>query len=146
MPWYGYLVLVVGLLGLAVVALRVRKLRRDARRRLWAETPRHLKTPPPSPYERAPGFRIIGGESTPTTARHPSAPRIDHDSDEPFVFSDLTMPGAEDVAPIVGRHDERWALERAVESPGASVGRLVVIGAIVAVVLVLVLVALSSGH
>lgn len=143
MAWYDVVLLVVLALALAVVGLRVRKLRRDARRRVLAATPRHLVRPPASPYERAAGFRVLGdGNPRPSPRQAPSA-RIDREADQPFVFSDLTMPGTDDVVPIEGRHDSRWALDRAVNAP-ASGWRwvLLVVGV---VVVALVLVAVSAG-
>jgi uncharacterized integral membrane protein len=142
--WYYVVLLVVLVLALAVVGLRVRKLRRDARRRQLAATPRNLIRPPASPYERATGFRLLGeGLPRPSARQSPSA-RIERDADQPFVFSDLTMPGTDDVVPIEGRHDTRWALDRAVNAPASGWRWVVVVVGVVAVVLVLVAVTAQS--
>ena len=145
MAWYSVVLLVVLVLALAVVGLRVRKLRRDARRRQLAATPRNLVRPPTSPYERAQGFRVLGdGTPRPSPRQAPSA-RIERDADAPFVFSDLTMPGTDDVVPIEGRHDTRWALARAVNAPASGWRWVALVAAAVAVVLVLVAVS-AGGH
>lgn len=118
-------VLVVG-----VGALRWRKLRRDERRRASRSIDRRLLRPPPSPYAPSQGFKLLDG-AAPLGRPAPERPRLDPDHE--YVFSD--SPG-EDRPGAPGRHDTRWALERASRGTGLSSGARALLVLVSAAVLV----------
>ncbi len=123
----------VAALAVSVVALRWRKLRRDERRLLDRPVDRRLLAPPPSPYRPSQGFKLLDGAEPLAQRPTPERPRLDPDHD--YVFSD--SPG-EDRAGAPGRHDSRWALERATRRSGVS-------GGVRALLVVLVAAALIGG-
>ena len=123
----------VAALAVSVVALRWRKLRRDERRLLDRPVDRRLLAPPPSPYRPCQGFQLLDGAEPLAQRPTPERPRLEPDHD--YVFSD--SPG-EDRAGAPGRHDSRWALERATRRSGVS-------GGVRALLVVLVAAALIGG-
>jgi hypothetical protein len=75
------------MLGVSVLLLRMRKLRRDKfRSELSALDPR-LVVPPPPPYQVAPGFRVLPEDVKEIQHRIPEKPKLDTSSDG-FVFND----------------------------------------------------------
>lgn len=129
-------VVVVALLAVGV--LRWRKIRRDERRLSTSGT---LIGPPPSPYEKAKGFKLLDGDS-PTPHPEPAPLRLE--STHEYVFGEMT--NGEEVASIgPHRHDVQWALDRSAHrSPLVYRRRLVV--ALVLVVAVLVAALLLARH
>jgi hypothetical protein len=101
-------VVLVVVLAAVVVALRWRKMRRDAIEGAHRRDPR-LLSPPPSPYAPSQGFRLVDGETPAPTPTRPAPPRPRLDERD-YVFGDVGAPSDESLhAP---RHDSRWALER----------------------------------
>ncbi|MGH9019843.1 MAG: hypothetical protein ACRDV0_02355 [Acidimicrobiales bacterium] len=122
------------LVAVAVVALRVRKLRRDEQRLMSRPLDRRLVTPPPSPYRPSQGFRLLDGAEPLSVRPTPERPRLEADHD--YVFSELS--GTDDRPVLPSRHDARWALERSGRRRAGSLGAR-------ALATVLVLAALASG-
>jgi len=92
------LVVILALL-LVVVALRMRKLRRDEMRALEKRTdPASWYRPVALPASR--GFRLLDGTEAPSTPRTPMRPRLEPDRE--YVFSDF-HPARVDVNPCSPR-------------------------------------------
>ena len=102
-------VAVLVILALGVVALRVRKVRIDELRRSEPPLDPRLVVPPPSPYQRAAGFRVLD-EDGERPRREPERPRLDQEKQ--YVFSDAQILGPDDFVTAPKSHDEKWALER----------------------------------
>ncbi len=100
--------IVVAVLVAAVVALRVRKLRRDELRLTVRPLERRLVSPPPSPYRPSQGFRLIDDQGVEMTRPTPARPRLEPNHE--YVFSELS--GADERPPLSNRHDAEWALAR----------------------------------
>jgi hypothetical protein len=129
---------VILVLLLVVVALRVRKLRRDEMRALGRKTEPRLMTPPESPYQPSKGFRLLEGDETPSSLPPPARPRLE--PDQKYVFSDF-HPGHVDVNPSTRpRHDEEWALSRSAVRPGLSFSGARALILVVVIVLVVAVV------
>ncbi len=111
---------VVAALGLAVVALRVRKLRRDDRRLMARPLDRRLVSPPPSPYRPSQGFRLLDGDDPDEMRPTPQRPRLEPSHD--YVFSELSGPGGEERPALSNRHDSEWALARSQHRAGSPAG------------------------
>lgn len=129
--------IVIGLLLvliLSIFLLRMRKLRIDKMRLSSQPLDPRLVTPPPSPYQRAAGFRILDGAED-IERREPARPRLDHDRD--YVFSDSYSGEPDDYVASPRRHDEEWALERSAHG-GSSLISPAVIGGVVATAVVVV--------
>jgi len=117
---------VVAVLAAAVVALRIRKLRRDERRLMSRPVDRRLVTPPPSPYQPSQGFRLLDGAAGDARRPTPARPRLEASRD--YVFSELSGPGGVERAPLPTRHDTGWALARSQHRATSGGGlRLVVV-------------------
>lgn len=130
-------VAVLAALVLAVVTLRLRKLRRDERRILSRPLERRLVSPPPSPYRPSQGFRLLDGAQSDDVRPTPPRPRLEPTRD--YVFSELSGPGPDEHAPLPTRHDADWALARSQHRSTSVRWNLRVL-----VVLVLVVVAASA--
>jgi hypothetical protein len=101
----------VVLLVIAMVALRLRKLRRDEMRKIASRVERRLLVPPPSPYTPSKGFRLLDGPLNAEAPRlEPPRPRLEADHD--YVFSESQLPSYQESVSPLGRHDERWALSK----------------------------------
>ena len=128
------LVVILALL-LIVVALRMRKLRRDEMRALERKTDARLVVPPPSPYQPSKGFRLLDGTEHAAEPRTPERPRLEPDRE--YVFSDF-HPARLDVNPLhPARHDEEWALSRSATRSSFSLSGLRLLVVVVIAVLVL---------
>jgi len=128
------LVVILALL-LIVVALRMRKLRRDEMRALERKTDARLVVPPPSPYQPSKGFRLLDGTEHAAKPRTPERPRLEPDRE--YVFSDF-HPARLDVNPLhPARHDEEWALSRSATRSSFSLSGLRLLVVVVIAVLVL---------
>jgi hypothetical protein len=128
------LVVILALL-LIVVALRMRKLRRDEMRALGRKTDARLVVPPPSPYQPSKGFRLLDGTEHAAEPRTPERPRLEPDRE--YVFSDF-HPARLDVNPLhPARHDEEWALSRSANRSSFSLSGLRLLVVVVIAVLVL---------
>ena len=128
------LVVILALL-LVVVALRMRKLRRDEMRALEKRTDPRLVVPPPSPYQPSPGFRLLDGTEAPSTPRTPMRPRLEPDRE--YVFSDF-HPARVDVNPLQpARHNEDWALSRSANRSSMSLRGIRLLVVVIVVVLLL---------
>jgi hypothetical protein len=128
------LVVILALL-LVVVALRMRKLRRDEMRALEKRTDPRLVVPPPSPYQPSRGFRLLDGTEAPSTPRTPMRPRLEPDRE--YVFSDF-HPARVDVNPLQpARHNEDWALSRSANRSSMSLRGIRLLVVIIVVVLLL---------
>jgi hypothetical protein len=128
------LVVILALL-LIVVALRMRKLRRDDMRELEKRTDPRLVVPPPSPYLPSRGFRLLDETDSPAAPRVPVRPRLE--PDRKYVFSDF-HPAQLDVNPLqTARHDDEWALSRSASRSSLSLrgARLLVVVVVVLLVL-----------
>ena len=120
-------VVVAGLLTVGV--LRWRKIRHDERRLRTSGT---LIGPPPSPYQRAKGFRLLDGDS-PTPHPEPAPLRLESSHD--YVFGETT--NGEEVASIgPHRHDVQWALDRSAHRSPLAYRRRVVVSLVVVVVVI----------
>lgn len=130
----GVLVAIV----VVIVALRLRKLRRDEMRKIAARVDRRLMVPPPSPYTPSKGFRLLDGPANPEAARpEPPRPRLEPDRD--YVFSESQLPPYQESVSPLGRHDERWALSKSARpsrfsSVGSRLGVIVIVILIAAIV------------
>ncbi|HEY7930955.1 MAG TPA: hypothetical protein VIC81_01675 [Acidimicrobiales bacterium] len=113
-----------------MVALRLRKLRRDQARELARSQDRRLVTPPPSPYTPSKGFRLLDGHDQGTVRPAPAPPRLD--PQRHYVFSDAMPSAGDDVVPSISRHDQEWLLARS--SNRSSMGALGAVVAVIAVV------------
>ena len=128
------LVVILALL-LVVVALRMRKLRRDEMRALEKRTDPRLVVPPPSPYQPSRGFRLLDGTEAPSTPRTPMRPRLEPDRE--YVFSDF-HPARVDVNPLQpARHIEDWALSRSANRSSMSLRGIRLLVVVIVVVLLL---------
>jgi hypothetical protein len=128
------LVVILALL-LVVVALRMRKLRRDEMRALEKRTDPRLVVPPPSPYQPSRGFRLLDGTEAPSTPRTPMRPRLEPDRE--YVFSDF-HPARVDVNPLQpARHNEDWALSRSANRSSMSLRGIRLLVVVIVVVLLL---------
>jgi hypothetical protein len=128
------LVVILALL-LVVVALRMRKLRRDEMRALEKRTDPRLVVPPPSPYQPSRGFRLLDGTEAPSTPRTPMRPRLEPDRE--YVFSDF-HPARVDVNPLQpARHSEDWALSRSANRSSMSLRGIRLLVVVIVVVLLL---------
>lgn len=132
---------VLGLLGLLVLAalvLRLRKLRRDEMRDIAARVDHRLIEPPPSPYATAKSFRLLDGPVNTTSRPEPPRPRLEPDRE--YVFSESQLANYQEPIIPLGRHDERWALNKSVQrsrfsSLGSRLGLLAVVIMVLAVVI-----------
>ncbi len=99
---------VIAVVAVAIVALRWRKVRRDALRGdLGGHEP---GSPPPSPYSSRRGFRLLETDGPSPEPAPPPRPRLeDHD----YVFADAQLLPPADPSTLAHRHDVSWALERA---------------------------------
>ena len=75
------------ILTVAVFLLRMRKLSRDKFRNELNALDPSLIVPPPSPYQVAPGFRVVPEDVKEPQHRVPEKPKLDTSSDG-FVFND----------------------------------------------------------
>lgn len=75
------------ILTVAVFLLRMRKLSRDKFRNELNALDPSLIVPPPSPYQVAPGFRVVPEDIKEVQHRVPEKPKLDT-SAEGFVFND----------------------------------------------------------
>jgi hypothetical protein len=130
------IVLAVG--GLAIGALRLRKLHLDDVRALER---RRVERPdvPPSPYATATGIHILNDGEEPESMRpEPARPRLDPEA--PYVFSDVSPYDPEQHATYGARHDDRWALERSFHRSRLTAGsvRALVVASILVVTLIIV--------
>ncbi|MGA7834532.1 MAG: hypothetical protein WCA31_04940 [Acidimicrobiales bacterium] len=132
---------VVGGLVVALVlvgaGLRVRKVRRDARRDRGIPVDRRLVAPPPSPYAPSKGFRLLDESGEPIARPPVQRPRLD--PERPYIFSDSATHG-EDALPSHLRHSDDWFLSRSAHRSTSSVV-LRVVGAFVVVAVVVATVA-----
>ena len=128
------LVVILALL-LIIVALRMRKLRRDEMRALERKTDPRLVVLPPSPYQPSKGFRLLDETETAAAPRTPVRPRLE--PDRTYVFSDFHPARVEVNQLAPPRHDEEWALSRSASRSSVSLGgaRLLVVIIVVVVVL-----------
>ncbi len=132
---------VVLVLLLAVVALRMRKIRRDEMRALERKSDPRLMLPPSSPYQPSKGFRLLEGDEPPSPPPTPSRPRLE--PDQKYVFSDF-HPASVEVNPLERpRHDEEWALSRSATRPGLSFSG---VRALIVVVVIVLLVAVVGYY
>ncbi len=131
------LLILVVVIGLAVAALRWRKLRLDEMRAVSRRTNVPM-APPPPPYEVSRGVRLLDGDADPVPAVRGEPPRPRLDPDRHYVFSDATLFDPDAPLPPRARHDDHWALERSARrshlAPGS--GRILIIVVVVLVVLV----------
>ena len=74
-------------LTVSVFLLRMRKLGRDKFRNELSSLDPSLIVPPPSPYQVAPGFRVVPEDVKEPQHRVPEKPKLDTSSDG-FVFND----------------------------------------------------------
>lgn len=130
--------LVLVLVG-TMVALRVRKLRRDQSRELARSQERRLMSPPPSPYTPSKGFRLLDGHEGQTVRPAPSPPRLD--PQRHYVFSDGAPAPVDDLVSSISRHDQEWLLHRSSNRSsmgafGAVVAVLVVVAFVVAAIVI----------
>lgn len=123
------------LVAVAVVGLRIRKLRRDEARHRFQRVDRRLLTPPPSPYTPSKGFRLLDGELPVPARPEPMRPRLEPSHD--YVFSDAQLPSLDEGPIAASRHDTQWALSRSGHRPLVS-GSGARVGVISLVVLVLI--------
>ena len=128
---------------LASVVLRIRKLRRDDLRAKERSINPRLVSPPPSPYQRASGFKILDREDNATGQREPARPRLEPDRD--YVFSDSQIP-VDDYVPATNRHNEQWALSRSTNNSALRVSPAIIAGAVAVFLLVGILVAYGFSH
>jgi hypothetical protein len=126
----------VVLVVLAMVALRIRKLRRDEIRALSKPVERRLMAPPPSPYAPSKGFRLLDAEGAPLIRPPVERPRLD--PARHYGFSELSTPNDEVVNSSL-RHNDDWFLSRSSNRSTLSIvlRRLVVLVVIALVVVVL---------
>jgi hypothetical protein len=123
---------------IVIVALRLRKLRRDEMRKIAARVERRLMVPPPSPYTPSKGYRLLDGPVNPEGPR-PEPPRPRLETDREYVFSESQLPSYQESVSPLGRHDNRWALSKSARpaplaSFGARLGLIVIAILIVAIV------------
>jgi hypothetical protein len=131
--------LVAAVIGVAVVGLRVRKLRHDDL--LAAERRRHATALPPSPYQPTGAIHVLAdGEEPSEIRREPRLPSLE--PDHASVFTDVG--GAETTATALPRprRDERRALERSFHRSRISMSSLR--AAVIAVVVVASLVVVGA--
>ena len=132
------LVVILALL-LIIVALRMRKLRRDEMRALERKTDPRLVVLPPSPYQPSKGFRLLDETETAAAPRTPVRPRLE--PDRTYVFSDFHPARVEVNQLAPPRHDEEWALSRSASRSSVSLG-----GALLVVIVVVVVVLGIVGY
>jgi hypothetical protein len=134
--------IVVAVLVAAVVALRVRKLRRDELRLMARPVERRLVAPPPSPYQPSQGFRLLDDQGVEMARPTPARPRLEPNHE--YVFSELS--GAEDRPALSNRHDAEWALARSQHRASSPVGGVRLLVALVMVAGVASVVAYGLRH
>ena len=126
------------ILTVSVFLLRMRKLGRDKFRNELNGIDPSLIVPPPSPYQVAPGFRVVPEDVKEVQHRVPEKPKLDTSSDG-FVFNDnQAAPLSEDEI-LSHREQQVRALAQSFEKSPLSfttVG-LIVIAAMVLVVFVI---------
>ena len=132
------ILVILVVLAVSVFLLRMRKLSRDKFRNELSSLDPSLIVPPPSPYQVAPGFRIVPQDVKEPQHRVPEKPKLDTSSDG-FVFNDnQAAPLSEDEI-LSHREQQIRALSQSFEkSPLSSttIG-LIVIAAMVIVVFVI---------
>ncbi len=132
------ILVILVVLAVSVFLLRMRKLSRDKFRNELSSLDPSLIVPPPSPYQVAPGFRVVPQDVKEPQHRVPEKPKLDTSSDG-FVFNDnQAAPLSEDEI-LSHREQQIRALSQSFEkSPLSSttIG-LIVIAAMVIVVFVI---------
>jgi len=126
----------------AVVLLRMRKLSRDKFRNELNALDPSLIVPPPSPYQVAPGFRVVPEDVTEVQHRTPEKPKLDTSS-EGFVFNDNQVAPLSDDDILSHREQQVRALAQSFEKSPLS---FVAVGSIVAATLVIVVFAIYYFH
>ena len=81
------ILVILVVLAVSVFLLRMRKLSRDKFRNELSSLDPSLIVPPPSPYQVAPGFRVVPQDVKEPQHRVPEKPKLDTSSDG-FVFND----------------------------------------------------------
>ncbi len=127
---------IVVVIILAVVALRVRKLRRDEIRALSRPVERRLMAPPPSPYAPSKGFRLLDSDGAPLQRPPLERPRLD--PTRHYVFNESSGHSDEVVTSNL-RHSDDWFLSRSSSRSTLSIllRRVVVVVVVALVVAVL---------
>jgi len=135
MAMFIEIILVVLLsLSAAVFLLRMRKLSRDKFRNELHSLDPSLIVPPPSPYQVAPGFRVVPEDVTEVQHRTPEKPKLDTSSDG-FVFNDNQAAPLSDDDILSHREQHVRALAQSFEKSSLS---FAAVGSIVASTLVIV--------
>lgn len=122
---------VVILIVLAIILLRLRKLRRDEHRDHLRRVDPRLVSPPPSPYAASKGFRLLDGEVLPSARAEPRRPRLEPADD--YVFGDTPAPPLEAAALARVRHETQWALSRSAHRSRSPLSVLVILVLVVLV-------------
>ena len=136
------ILVILVVLAVSVFLLRMRKLSRDKFRNELSSLDPSLIVPPPSPYQVAPGFRIVPQDVKEPQHRVPEKPKLDTSSDG-FVFNDnQAAPSSEDEI-LSHREQQIRALSQSFEkSPLSST----TIGSIVIAAMVIVVFVIYYSH
>ena len=136
------ILVILVVLAVSVFLLRMRKLSRDKFRNELSSLDPSLIVPPPSPYQVAPGFRIVPQDVKEPQHRVPEKPKLDTSSDG-FVFNDnQAAPLSEDEI-LSHREQQIRALSQSFEkSPLSST----TIGSIVIAAMVIVVFVIYYSH
>ncbi len=136
------ILVILVVLAVSVFLLRMRKLSRDKFRNELSSLDPSLIVPPPSPYQVAPGFRVVPQDVKEPQHRVPEKPKLDTSSDG-FVFNDnQAAPLSEDEI-LSHREQQIRALSQSFEkSPLSST----TIGSIVIAAMVIVVFVIYYSH
>jgi len=129
-------------LSVAVFLLRMRKLSRDKFRNELNALDPSLMVPPPSPYQVAPGFRVVPEDVTEVQHRIPEKPKLDTSS-EGFVFNDNQVAPMSEDEILSHREQQLRTLAQSFEKSPLS---FTAVGSIVAATLVIVVFVVYYFH
>jgi len=126
----------------SVFLLRMRKLGRDKFRNELSSLDPSLIVPPPSPYQVAPGFRVVPEDVKELQHRIPEKPKLDTSSDG-FVFNDnQAAPLSEDEI-LSHREQQVRTLAQSFEKSPLS---FTTVGSIVIAAMVIVVFVIYYSH
>ena len=136
------ILVILVVLAVSVFLLRMRKLSRDKFRNELSSLDPSLIVPPPSPYQVAPGFRVVPEDVKEVQHRVPEKPKLDTSSDG-FVFNDnQAAPLSEDEI-LSHREQQVRTLAQSFEKSPLS---FTTVGSIVITAMVIVVFVIYYSH
>jgi len=130
------------ILTVSVFLLRMRKLGRDKFRNELNGIDPSLIVPPPSPYQVAPGFRVVPEDVKEVQHRVPEKPKLDTSSDG-FVFNDNLAGNLSEDEILSHREQQVRTLAQSFEKSPLS---FTTVGSIVIAAMVIVVFVIYYSH